>query len=296
MDVIRKHWQGVYPLGVSFWLVFIALGAVYHFAEPVVLEPFADRPEAYIQATIAYLVASRLIVFPWQVIGLLRAADRHYLTHGRPIIRYVIQAAVVMSLAFTVAHIIGAAQSLVIYKDKIDFEKTRAKKNYTIRVLDDGRRIHLEGPLDFGITEALSAMLRDHPGIRSIILESEGGQIYEGRGLALLIDRYGLDTYAFEDCSSACTTAFIGGRRRYLGPRARLGFHRYRLDSGKALQYHKYHDMDAEHAKDMQMFRAKKIKQDFIDRVFRTPHDRMWYPDAGTLIGAGVATGVVDGM
>lgn len=293
MAFIAKYWRGELPLGVSFWLVFLFPAVAYHHIEPLLQSPFSDSPPLYIGITLTWVALCRLVVFPWQVVGLLRSSDRYYLAHGRPWIKYCVQAAIVLGLVFTTAHIIGALQSLVIFKEKMEFNAIRDHKNYSALVLDDGRSIHLQGPLDFGITETVAKILQDRPGINAIILDSDGGQIYEGRGLAMLIDRYGLDTYTFEGCISACTTAFISGDKRYLGTNAKLGFHQYRMDAGKVLQYYKYYDMDTEQAKDLKLYKKKKINEEFLDKVFETPHDRMWFPDARTLIDAGVVTGIV---
>jgi len=53
----------------------------------------------------------------------------------------------------------------------------------------------------------------------------------EGRGLAVLIG------YSLKGCSSACTVTSIGGKKRLLGPNAKLGFHRYRPDSKSVLPF-----------------------------------------------------------
>ena len=65
------------------------------------------------------------------------------------------------------------------------------------------------------------------------------------------------------------------------------------MDSATVLQYYKYYDMEVEHAKDLKLYTDRQISQEFLDRLFNTPHDRMWYPDEETLLGAGVITGVV---
>ena len=217
MGFIDKHWKGEYPLTTSFWLIFVVLTGAYHYLEPFIQRPFADQPGIFISVTLAYLITSRLIIFPWQIVGLLRAVDRHYLTYERAIIRYGVQATIVISLALTAAHIIGSAQSLVIYKEKMDFKASPGRTDYSLTQSRQGRFLHLQGPLDIGITTAVKEMLDEHPQIAAVILESEGGQIYEGRGLALLIDERGLDTYSFKGCSSACVTAFVGGINRFLG-------------------------------------------------------------------------------
>lgn len=294
MGFIGKHWKGEYPLGLSFWLIFVLLTAFYHYMEPLLQHPFSDRPLEYIGVTVGYLIVSRLIIFPWQIVGLLRSSDQHYLTHQRAFIRYGVQATIVVSLALTVAHIIGAAQSLVAYKEKMEFQANQDKREYSLELVDGGRLLHLQGPLDFGVVEAVKRIVDDNPRIEGVVLDSEGGQIYEGRGLGMLIDQHELDTYSFVGCSSACSTAFIGGRKRYLGTNAKLGFHRYRLDSNNILQFYKFYDLEIEEKKDLDVFKAKNLNDEFLRKVFQTPYDQMWFPDTQTLIDAGVIHTVVD--
>ena len=291
---IGKHWKGEYSLTTSFWVIFVLLTAAYHYLETFLQHSFVDRPAVFISVTIVYLIISRLIVLPWQIVGLLRAADKHYLAYERAIIRYGVQATIVASLALTAAHLIGSAQSLVSYKEKTDFEANRGKTDYTLNVVNQGGFLRVQGPLDIGITRAVENMLDGHPQIRAIILDSDGGQIYEGRGLAILFDERGLDTYSFSGCSSACSTAFVGGINRFLGTKAKLGFHQYRLDSDTILQFYKFYDLDIEQRKDLDLYQAKNINNEFLKKIFETPHDRMWFPNVQTLIDAGVIHGVVD--
>ncbi len=294
MGFIGKHWKGEYPLRLSFWVFFVLLTAAYHYLDSLIQPTYFERPRVFIGATVGYLIVTRLIIYPWQIVGLLRAVDKHYLTYERAIIRYGVQATIVTSLALTAAHIIGEAQSLVIYKEKTAFEASRGKTDYSLSLANQGEVLHLKGSLDIGITGALKKMLDQHPQVRAVILDSDGGQIYEGRGLAMLFTERGLDTYSFSGCSSACSTAFIGGINRFLGTRAKLGFHQYRLDSATTLQFYKFYDLDIEQKKDLEIYRAKNINDEFLKRAFETPSDGMWYPDVQTLIDAGVIHAVVD--
>lgn len=295
MGFIGKHWKGEYSLSISFWLNFVVLTAAYHFIEPFLQRPFVDRPWVFITVTIIYLVICRLIIYPWQVIGLLRASDKHHLVHDRAVVRYGIQVIIVISLALTVAHLIGSTQDLVLYKQKMDEHTQIDTADYSLTLIDKEQLIHLKGPLDFGITNAVARILVDNPKIQGIVLDSEGGQIYEGRGLARLIETNGLDTYSFEGCSSACTTAFIGGNNRYLGTNASLGFHRYKIDPERIRQVVPFYDLDEEQKKDIALFRSKQIGDDFLKRVFETHPDDMWFPPTDVLISAGVVTGIVTG-
>ena len=294
MGFIGKYWKGEYPLSLSFWGFFVLLTVAYHTLETLIQPTSFDRPLVFIGVTVGYLIVSRLVVYPWQIVGLLRATDKHYLAHERAIIRYGVQATIIVSLALTAAHIIGAAQSLAIYKEKMDFAAVRVKSDYALGLANQGGVLHLQGPLDIGITSAVKEMLDQHPQVAAVILDSEGGQIYEGRGLAMLFTERGLDTYSFSGCSSACSTAFIGGINRFLGAGAKLGFHQYRLDSEIILQFYKFYDLDIEQKKDLEIYRAKNISSEFLKRAFETPSGGMWYPDTQTLIDAGVIHAVMD--
>ena len=294
MGFIGKHWKGEYSLSISFWLNFVFVTVVYHFIEPFLQRPFVDQPWVLISVTITYLIVCRLIIYPWQVIGLLRASDKHYLAHDRAIVRYGVQAIIVTSLALTVAHIIGSVQFLVVYKQKMDYRAQIDKTDYSLTLTHEKQLIHLKGPLGFGITDAVAQMLIENPHIHGIILDSEGGQIYEGRGLARLIETNDLDTYSFEGCSSACTTAFIGGINRYLGTNARLGFHRYKFDSYKIRQFALFYDLENEQERDLALYRSKQIKGEFLQKVFEMPPNKMWFPSADVLLDAGVVTGTVE--
>lgn len=293
MDFIGKYWKGEYPLSLSFWVFFVLLTVAYLYLESMIQPTSFEHPRVFIGATVGYLVVTRLIIYPWQIVGLLRAVDKHYLTYERAIIRYGVQAIIVASLALTAAHIIGAAQSLVIYKEKTAFEASEGKTDYSLSLANQGEALHLRGSLDIGITRALKKILDQQPQVRAVILDSDGGQIYEGRGLAMLFTERGLDTYSFSGCSSACSTAFIGGVNRYLGKNVKLGFHQYRMDSEKILQFYKFYDLDIEQKKDLEIYRAKNVNEEFLKRAFETPSGGMWYPDAQTLIDAGVIHAVV---
>ncbi len=149
--------------------------------------------------------------------------------------------------------------------------------------------VHLRGPLDNGITRELKAFLDRQAEVEAIVLDSDGGSIFEGRGLARLIAERGLDTYSLSGCESACATAFIGGSRRWLAPGARLGFHQYQLQARNVLPNI---DSESELRKDFRQFEKRGIDTGKLQSALGTPPDRMWYPEHGLLLDAGVIHGV----
>ena len=78
--------------------------------------------------------------------------------------------------------------------------------------------------------------------------------------LARGIQQFGLDTQVESECYSACTIAFIAGRKRTLGKSGRLGFHQYRIDS---LHQIPFAEPAREQEKDIARFREQGIAEDF---------------------------------
>jgi len=153
-----------------------------------------------------------------------------------------------------------------------------APVKYALTVVDGGSLIHLRGELEAGITRAVAKLLDKNPQARGIILDSGGGQIHEGRGLARVIRERGLATYTLRECASACTTAFLAGRERILGRAAKLGFHQYRSHTVLPA-----FDTAEEQAKDRTLFEAQGIAPEFLDNIFAAGPDEMWWPTVDEL-------------
>jgi hypothetical protein len=147
----------------------------------------------------------------------------------------------------------------------------------------DGTSLHYKGDIAEGSAAALKSTLERHPGIQTLELESHGGDTYEGVAMADLVREYNLDTLVLDECESACTTVFAGGRDRVLGEKGALGYHdenAYGLPSGRTL------------TEKVATERTPTIDDDFLTRTFAVPHWDMWYPDRDELVKAGVLTRV----
>jgi hypothetical protein len=153
---------------------------------------------------------------------------------------------------------------------------------------DDGQTLALTGSIELGTTRRLEQMLADAPTIKEIVLASHGGNIFEARGLSTTIRQHGLNTVVNGECSSACTTIFIGGIERVLTPGARLGFHQYRVAASYAVLGA---DPAQEQARDREIFLASGVAGWFLDEMFQSAASQIWYPTRSELIRAHVVTG-----
>ena len=148
-----------------------------------------------------------------------------------------------------------------------------------------GEVVVFSGPIDLATFRALEETLRQDPGLKVLRLTSEGGNIPAARGMARLVAEAGLGTEAAGLCASACTRVFIAGRTRQLRIGARLGFHRWRLETNVRIL-----DTVTEEARDRAAFAARGVDAAFLDRAFSTDHGSMWFPTTHELRAAGVLT------
>ena len=288
MKYIRNHWRGGQSLAWSFWINLVLLRAAIFWLERFAGPPFIEHPHIIDAATIAFFTVFHVIVYAWQIVGVLRAGDRYLARSGSSIWVPAAHVGIIASLMLTSVSVFATLQTLFVDKRDEDvaesWERERAG-HYALTLTGDGRFIHLNGDFELGITRNLASLLRENQGVEGIVLSSDGGYISEGRGVARLIQRRNLDTYVLAVCKSACTTAFIGGATRVLGEGGRLGFHQYWLEEGypDALI-----DPRAEQEKDRAFFEEQRIHGAFLQQVFDTPHQEIWFPDPRELLDAGV--------
>ena len=156
---------------------------------------------------------------------------------------------------------------------------------YDLMVSADRTIATVTGTIELGITRNFTRLLDQNPAVRTVVLGSSGGNIYEARGLAVLISARGLDTRVDEICSSACTTVYIGGQYRSMRSSARLGFHQYRIDA----DYTVYNaNPQAEQKRDRELYAKAGVKAWFLDRMFNSDSSQMWFPTLEELLAAGV--------
>ena len=289
-NYIIQHWWGKISLTRAFWVNLVLLFIVLHIAQQFLFPPYIENEIAVTSAVISYLVVVKLIVYPWQLVGVLRVSNHRIRTDSGRAWASVAQFALVASLAATLVTALETYQSLQIFKqDLIQSRIPPEEPQYSLDLIEGGTLIHLRGSFEIGITNKVEELIDRNSGISGIILDSEGGQIYEGRGLARVIREHGLRTFSLDHCLSSCTTAFIAGTKRTLGVNARLGFHQYITYSIIPSV-----DVDNEQAKDMAIFVKQGVSPLFLEKMFNQPPQGMWWPEIDELLEAGVVQQIVD--
>jgi len=289
MSFIDKHWRGELPLWLSFWVIgFLPLVLIRviepHWLKSLPLDNSWAAPMVW-----AYVAVVLLLIFPWQAVGVLRCAFHHFEQYGRSHILYTVQALVIGAGIAAASHSLYTLQRFTALADQHAFDTRKAEERAVLEIsADNPGQLNLSGPLTFGVTNEMRALLKTHADIDTVVLESPGGQIYEGRGLALLFIEYALSTHVLTYCYSSCTTAFIGGEQRSMAAQAKFGFHQYGLDVDRPRQSSSAYNPLAEQVKDAALFVQQGVSESFTESMFRADASDMWYPDVSELLGAKV--------
>jgi hypothetical protein len=233
------------------------------------LAPFAAMPPLLVTALVlADLMALGLPFLVWPVLWRVEV---------NPGLLWSLRAGLLVVLAH------GVAGGLDRLADAHASPPPREAPPPTLETIGDV--IVFSGPINLAAFRALEETLRGTSGLRVLRLTSEGGNIPAARGMARLVAEAGLATEAAGLCASACTRVFIAGQTRTLRIGARLGFHRWRLETNVRIL-----DTATEEARDRAAFAARGVDPAFLDRAFTTPHGSMWFPTTTELRAAGVLT------
>jgi len=154
----------------------------------------------------------------------------------------------------------------------------------TLQLAPDGKSIQLRGGMNDGTAEALAEALDHAPSVTTVVFDSEGGWIRQGKLLGQLIAERRLDTHVDEECTSAATIAFLAGVHRTAGPLARIGFHSFRaIGESKGPGVTTDDDL-------WDTYTRAGLSREFVARIARTPNSRVWYPTLAEMLEAGVLT------
>lgn len=283
---IVRHWAGSESLVIAFWVNFILLGALVYAGQVAIQSIWITRDIAIV---VVYFLLFRVVLFVWQAVGLSRVCEQALASYRNSTWIRSAQLSLLAGFALLLIDTLALMRTMVL-SHQVPSEVVAApdeSKGYSVSLSDDRETVEIRGVLDFGVTAALNRLLLDNATIRQVVLNSSGGQVYEARGLATLIERHRLTTVADTLCKSACTIVFIAGEDRRLRPDAQLGFHSYRLDTRKQIPFV---DPVGELARDIEYFRAKGVSEAFLSRIAETSPSNIWFPTVAELESAGFIT------
>jgi len=140
-------------------------------------------------------------------------------------------------------------------------------------------QITLQGEISNGASSRLGELLSNNETagkpVTRLVLNSDGGNIFEARGMAKLIRDHQIDTHVDVNCLSACTLVFVSGKQRSATASARFGFHAYRLDA-------RYPDVwinvNEQQTRDKELFLSRGVSVDFVENIYSSDPSTLWIP------------------
>ena len=154
----------------------------------------------------------------------------------------------------------------------------------------------------------LASMLLENQNIKTIQLNSVGGDIESAYYMSDIIIDYDLNTNVIGSCESACTTLLIAGKNRTVQKGSWVGFHQSSWDAISMKEWYLYNKED-EGWKDefefaewlytdtqnyiFKVFKyllERNIDPFFAIKTMKAQSDDMWYPRRKELLAANVIT------
>jgi hypothetical protein len=275
------HWKGEISLGVSFWINGAMLNGLLRLTGLAVekyaaLTIYLSWWAWVFRLAFLFLAAVRI----WQFVGIWRSALRSKSGWG-------------YAAMFCV--LVGAAsfgyQAFVLTRTAIRAEMVGPlfKDDADIHYDEEARAIVVNGMFGPSLAQRVHKAFAEHLDARAVVLQSRGGFLGTGIQLkALLESRPDMVVIADGLCASACTTAFLGGKRRLITQDAALGFHRAsRLFDDPIVDSVIRETSETE--KDA--MRRLGASDAFIAAAFAKEGDALYFPDLATLRSNGIVHG-----
>jgi hypothetical protein len=279
----KKHFNGDYSLGRSYWVNTFLISLFAPLLGVLILPLLGENaPARYASTAVLLLTVLGVAAWVWAVSGTWASANKHVSRGGRQFWASAAKVMIVLGIFKTIGDIGNASSSLAEHWKVALGAQLGPPTQMQIRA--DGKSLLLKGGINDGTAEELSKALQLAPTVTTVVLSSQGGWVAQGNRVGKVIADRKLNTYVEQECTSACTIAFLAGVERAAEPNARVGFHSFRTvgaDSSTA---------STELALVQETYRTAGMSPAFITKIAATPHDKMWYPTHEELLAEGILT------
>ena len=284
LKFIGRQWRGEAPFWLSVLVISLLLPGLIVLGGVSWLSVYTIDATAYSSIVAALIVFTVIaIIAVWQLVGTWRATSKNKAPQRSFVSRWLGRTVALTS--FALAAVAFATMPGVVanyYAEATDADWI-GQKGHILEIEDDN--LTISGYMSWGLYDEFVEALNNNPEIKTVILNSPGGHYAVGLRMGRLIRAHGLDTLTTEMCGSACTYAFLGGERRMLQKGAQLGFHAMAGNTQAVLERMQRHATET--------LKAADVPDAFIERVFETPSEDVWYPTLRELREANVVTDVV---
>jgi hypothetical protein len=281
-NYLGRHWRGHLSLPQTYWLngfltnmAIGALGLAF-----MTLEQTGKSLRLIAMGFLLYVLLL-LIARSWSLVGIWRSAGRHAARGGTAGWGTVARIMVVIGVLATLAQMPSLALQAKEY-GLIAVGRDPIGPIATMSLDKSGKTLELKGPLSAGVADQFEQVLKSAPATQLVVLDSDGGRIFEALRVAEVIKSRGLDTRVEQHCASACTLILLAGKDRSAHKFAQIGFHQ---PDFPGLSEAQKQSIIADNRQD---YIKSGIEPQFLDRAMSTPPSQMWYPTHAEMVDAGV--------
>jgi len=284
LTYLREHWLGRHSFVRAVGLNFVVLNIliVFLLSRLISWSEFSRQiPPFFLVVSMLFLCSVMLI---WQATGAFRSASLRIKQHGSSAHYYSVLAVILASCTYLFGSIATLSGGYTDYRQEAVDAYSPPDREYQLGVTTDGT-VTFEGVINHGAARALRELTSKLPRGTPLKLNSIGGLIVEARGMANVVEEFGMHTTVSERCYSACTLVFIAGYKRSISEYGELGFHQYNVYSRSPQPWIKTRK---EEDRDIALFYEKHIPDWFLEKAYLTPHQSIWIPTLDELLAAGV--------
>jgi uncharacterized RDD family membrane protein YckC len=278
-NYFARHWRGELSLPLSYWVngavLGFAGGFVFGFLNAFIYRGNEGRPLLWLSSLVAIWLGLILLT-AWQSVGVWRSAN-HYRQGGNAFWGTAAQVMMVIGVLQVGYRFVSAGAPQIVGMVEI-VAGDRRLGPHQFRVVGKGTALEFSGGITFGVAEEMESFLAAMENVRWVRLSSVGGRILEAQKMSDLIKARGLITVVSKDCLSACTIVFLGGKERWIGPNARLGFHQVAFLGMTAT------DRRMSIAREEQRLQSFGLSRDFAERANKVEPGSMWFPEKDELL------------
>lgn len=281
---IRKHLRGEYSLARSYWINTLLMSMLAPTLSailiPLVVENFAAK---YGSMGALFFIVLGVFIWLWSISGTWASANKHVSRGGKQGWAVATRVVIVLGAISIVSQFISSTTSLQEHWRMAFGAQFGPEAIFQVR--SDGKSLLVRGGFNDGIADALLKELNKAPTVTTVVLHSPGGLIRQGKLMAKIIAERKLNTYVEQECTSACTIAFLAGKDRTGEPNAKLGFHAFRSIGVDNALSKKFDDSNLK-----KTYQRAGLSSSFIERIAATPHTSVWHPTQQELMAEKIFT------
>ena len=169
----------LYPLAMEFLLPLAVVLALDYW----LVVPLTQSGQIPLLWGIVLVVGPKLLVMPWAASRLLRLTENHFRRFGLGGIKLALLGGLLLAVLVVILSAFESVQTMVFSRHESVDPAAGSAPDYRFTLDEDSGQYAIQGTIDFGISRDFREFIARHPGGKVLVLQSQGGSIYEGRGL-----------------------------------------------------------------------------------------------------------------